>query len=159
MHLLWTLSAQATTPLATVPELDLERYQGTWYEIARFENRFERGCEGVTATYAVRDDGRVSVTNRCQEDGRVRVSKGIARRPDPSTPGVLEVSFFRPFWGDYQVIALDEGYRWSVVGTPERHDLWLLSRDPVLSPDDREEALAAAERQGFDTAALRTTEH
>ncbi len=152
--------AHAESPLATVPALDLERYAGTWYEISRFENRFEKGCEGVTATYGLRDDGKVDVTNVCRKgspDGEEKSSTGIARRPDPAVPGVLEVSFFRPFWGDYQVIALDPEYGWSVVGTPDREYLWVLSRTPSLPDDVYAGALAAAEAQGFPTDQLRPT--
>jgi apolipoprotein D and lipocalin family protein len=157
MFLSFIAAAFAREPLQTVPELDLDRYEGTWYEIARLPNRFEKGCEGVTATYAVREDGKVDVTNRCRRDGpdgREKVARGVARRPDPAVPGVLQVSFFGPFWGDYQVIALEPEYRWAVVGSPDRKYLWVLARSPSMVAADRQAALSAASAQGFDTKAL-----
>ena len=161
IFLLLACARAADPALVTVPELDLERYAGTWYEISRFENRFEKGCEAVTATYALRDDGKVGVTNVCRKgavDGEEKSSTGLARRPDPAVPGALEVSFFRPFWGDYQVIALGPDYGWSVVGTPDREYLWVLSRTPALPDDVYATALAAAEAQGFATSQLRPTQ-
>lgn len=162
IHALLSVVGLAAEPLDTVSPVDLPRYMGTWYEIARLENRFERGCEAVTATYALREDGRVDVLNLCHVgavSGRERSSHGVGRVPDPSAPGKLEVSFFGPFWGDYQIIALDTDYRWAVVGAPNRKYLWILSRTPRMDARDRDVAVSAARSQGFDVSVLRETLH
>ena len=103
------VNRDASAPLETVAKLDTARYLGRWYEIARFPNRFEKNCEGVTADYAMRDDGLISVINTCREgapDGKEKAAKGRARIVDATTNAKLEVSFFGPFWGDYWVIGL-----------------------------------------------------
>ena len=154
------LCGAVASPLTTVPALDLSRYAGAWYEIARFDNRFERGCAGVTALYTLRDDGRVDVLNRCHKggvDGPEREAHGLARLPDARFPGRLEVSFFRPFWGDYQVIALDPDYQWAVVGSPDRAFLWVLARDAMVREDTYAPGLQAASAQGFDLSRLQRT--
>lgn len=155
----WLGIARAAAPLDTV-DVDLTRYVGTWYEIARFETPFEKGCEGVTATYTVKDNGRVQVLNKCHKgaaDGPEKTAIGVAKIPDPAHSGRLRVSFFRPFWGDYQVMALGDGTAWSVVGDPSRRYLWILSRTPTLPPDAWQAATGAATAQGFDVSQLRMT--
>ncbi|MFN3834681.1 MAG: lipocalin family protein [Glycocaulis sp.] len=144
-------------PLRTVDSVDLDRYLGRWFEIARYENRFERGCAGVTADYALRDDGGIAVTNTCYQDGldgRIRTASGRARIADPASNAKLEVSFFGPFWGDYWIIDLDEDYRWAVVSEPAGRFLWILSRDPQMDEDTLSARLAWLEAQGFDTSLL-----
>lgn len=125
-------------PPVTVSEVDLSRYMGKWYEIAKLPNEFQDHCvRNTTAEYRLRDDGRVEVTNRCvTRDGAIDVASGIARRSGDDNAR-LEVSFFdilgwRPVWGDYWVIGLDRGYDWAVVGHPEREYGWILSRAPRL---------------------------
>lgn len=145
-------------PLATVAVVDLERYLGRWYEIARYDNRFERGCDGVTAEYALRGDGLISVVNTCFRDGLdgpPDEARGRARVVDGSAGAKLKVSFFGPFWGDYWVIELDEAeYQWSVVSEPRGRYLWILSRTPHMDPDVLDARLAKLEAMGFDTDAL-----
>ncbi len=151
------VNRDASIPLTTVESVDLQRYQGLWYEIARLPNRFERNCEGVTAEYALRDDGLISVVNTCREnaaDGPVRTANGRARIVDESTNAKLEVSFFGPFWGDYWVIDLAEDYSLSLVGEPQGRLLWILSRTPTISDDVFSEAIAKLESFGYDTDAL-----
>lgn len=152
----------ADPPMATVPAVDLARYAGTWHEIARYPNAFQDGsrrCEGVTASYALRPDGRVAVTNRCRD--AARGTEAVATATAYAVPGSgnarLRVSFFWPFYGDYWVIGLDPGYRWAVVGEPRRAYLWVLSRGPEMAPDDLAAALAAARAQGYDTGRLQRT--
>ena len=156
----WSLAAAAASspPLRVVPQLDLQRYTGTWYEVARLPNRFEQKCaRGVTATYALRDDGRLAVTNRCLDtEGGVREAAGIARRVADQPPSVLEVRFAPAFlswipavWGDYRVIELAAGYEHAVVGTEDRKYLWVLSRTPEMGPDVLEALLERAKAQGF----------
>ncbi len=122
----------------TVPKVDLAKYAGTWYEIAAFPILAERGCTGVTATYTVREDGEIDVLNRCRQyslDGPEDSVKGRARVVDKVTNARLEVSFFRPFWGDYWVIDLAPDYSYAVVGHPSRDYLWILARTPQLPED------------------------
>jgi apolipoprotein D and lipocalin family protein len=146
-------------PPQTVPRVDLDRYAGTWYEIASFPHRFQLGCAATTATYEPRDDGRITVKNRCRSgglDGEPRGVDGVAWAVD-ETNARLKVRFFWPFRGDYWVIALDPDYRWSVVGHPEREYLWVLSRTPQIDESLYEALLAKARAQGFDVSRLERT--
>lgn len=160
------LGACATTPagppVATVPLVDLARYTGTWFEIARFPNRFQDGhgqvCVATTATYTARPDGRIGVLNRCVDAaGTPQTAEGTAYAVEGSGDAKLRVSFFWPFHGDYWVIGLDPDYRWAVVGAPGRDYLWILSRTPSMTPGDYAEAVITASQQGFDVARLRAT--
>lgn len=125
-------------PLEPVAKVELNRYLGTWYEIAAFPQSFQKGCTATQATYALQDDGLISVTNTCRRgslDGEETVAKGRARVVDTATNAKLEVSFFGPFWGPYWVIQLGADYEYAVVGHPSRDYLWILSRSRTLSPD------------------------
>lgn len=140
----------------TVRHVDLERYAGRWHELARIPNRFQRNCAGpATADYALRADGRIDVTNRCRKkSGDVKEATGIARVVDTSTNAKLEVSFvsflgWRPFWGDYWIIGLDDDYEWVVVGHPEREYGWLLSRTADVDASTLEAMFRIAEEQGY----------
>ncbi|MFH1807509.1 MAG: lipocalin family protein [Pseudomonadota bacterium] len=139
----WAMGACATSsterlqlpPLETVAQVELSRYTGTWYEIASFPQRFQEGCTATTATYTLRDDGEIDVLNRCRKgslQGAEDTAEGRARVVDSSTGAKLEVSFFRPFWGDYWIIDLGGDYEYAVVGHPGRDYLWILSRTPTL---------------------------
>lgn len=146
-----------SVPLTTVRSVDLERYQGLWYEIARLPNSFEKDCEGVTAEYALRDDAMISVVNRCRRksaDGPVKVANGRARVVNEETKAELEVSFFGPFWGDYWILDLDADYTVSLVGEPAGRYLWILSRTPTLADDRLQEAIAKLDAFGYNTDAL-----
>lgn len=161
-------SAMANEPLDLVDSIDLERYQGRWYEIARLPNRFQDQCAGeVTAEYELLDDGRVSVTNRCRRaDGAWSEAEGIARRDrSDGREAALEVRFaprwlsWLPFvWGEYRVMVLDKQYRYALVGSDDREFLWILARQPELPDDVFNRLVAEAQRQGFDTARLSRTE-
>lgn len=147
----------------TVGQVDLARYAGTWFEAARFPTSFQDSarirCEGVSATYTQRPDGRIGVVNRCRnalDGGAERVAEGVAYSASPGNDR-LRVSFFWPFYGDYWVIGLDPGYRWAVVGAPGRDYLWILSRTPEMAPDDYAAAVEIARREGFDAARIRRT--
>lgn len=155
-------------PLRVVATVDYEKYAGTWYEIARLPNRFEKKCVGdVTATYAVRTDGRIDVKNRCREkDGIYSEAVGIARRVEGQPPSVLKVRFAPKFlswlpmvWGDYQIIELAQDYSHVIVGTPNREYLWILSRKPRMDDALYRSLLKAAESQGFSTAEMVRVEH
>ena len=146
-------------PLATIPALDLKRYLGTWYEIAKFPNSFQKKCVGfTTATYALREDGRVDVTNRCRlADGGTNVATAVARQPSGPTSPKLEVRFapaivsWLPMvWGDYWVIDLDPGYQLAAVSEPKREYLWILSRTPKVDPAAYDALLGRLAAQGLD---------
>ena len=150
--------------MQTVPAVDLSRYLGTWYEIARFPNTFQdgrgRNCVATTATYALRPDGQVAVTNRCLDanaGNAEAIATGSAYAVAGGNNARLRVTFFWPFYGDYWVIGLDPEYRWAVVGAPRRDYLWILSRTPAMTPGDYAQAVAAAAGQGFDVARLQPT--
>lgn len=147
----------------TVGQVDLTRYVGSWYEIARFPTSFQDSsrirCEYTTATYTARPDGKITVVNRCRnalDGGKESVAEGTAYSASPGNDR-LRVSFFWPFYGDYWVIGLDPDYRWAVVGAPGRDYLWILSRSAQMTPADYDAALAIARREGFDTAKLQRT--
>ncbi|MER3427442.1 MAG: hypothetical protein C4334_04955 [Pyrinomonas sp.] len=139
-----------------VSRVDLDRYVGTWYEIARYPNRFQRQCVGdTTATYELRPDGKIRVTNRCRKrDGKFDTAKGTARVVDKRTNAKLKVTFFWPFSGDYWIIDLDPDYRYAVVGAPSRKYLWILSRTPQLDEATYRRILERVAAQGFDVERL-----
>lgn len=139
-----------------VDRVDLNRYQGTWYEIARFDMWFQRGMSGCTATYTLRPDGRITVLNAGLRDGQRKTAEGVAWVPDPSQPGKLKVQFFWPFSGAYWILALDPEYRWVVIGHPSREYLWYLARDPVVTPEVRARMDAVARENGYDLTPLIT---
>ncbi|GGI19262.1 MAG: lipocalin family protein [Oxalicibacterium faecigallinarum] len=151
----------------TVPKVDLAKYVGVWYEIARFPNRFQEQCTGnVTAQYRKRSDGDIDVINRCkQKDASTDEAIGRARVADPATNARLKVRFapdwlgWIPFvWADYWIIDLADDYSYAVVGEPSREYLWVLSRSPVL-PDATYDAIVnRATEQGFDTSKLKKTQ-
>lgn len=147
--------------LQTVKQVDLDRYMGKWYEIVRLPNSFEEGLKCITAEYRLKENGKVEVRNAGTdiENGRRESSIGEAKVPDPNNaPGQLKVSFFKPFYGDYFIIELDEEYRWSLVGSPNRKYLWILSREPVLPKDIASRLMSRAEELGFELEGLIWTE-
>jgi apolipoprotein D and lipocalin family protein len=149
-------------PLEVVPSVDLTRYAGKWYEIARLPNRFQRACASdITATYTLRPDGKITVLNECrQADGRPKSAKGTARVADAKGPNTkLKVTFFWPFSGNYWIIDLDPAYRWAVVGEPGRDYLWILSRQPRLDDGLLQQIVERAKQKGFDTGKLLKTSH
>ena len=161
-------TSQPNGGLRVVPAIDYQRYAGTWYEVARLPNRFQAMCAGdVTATYTVRPDGRIDVTNRCREsNGEIREATGVARRVEGQPPSILQVRFAPAFlrflpmvWGDYQIIDLAEDYEYAVVGAPSREYLWILARRPDIDPDLYRRLSESARDQDFDTAALVKTTH
>lgn len=162
-----TANVQATSPtgeVIAVPAVDLERFVGEWYEIARIPAWFQNRCfKDTTARYQLRDDGRITVTNRClTRTGGIDQAVGLARVLDPASKSKLKVSFvsflgWRPFWGDYWVIGLDPDYRWLVVGDPKRQYGWILSRSPLMEPPQLEAAFAILERNGYGRARFALT--
>jgi apolipoprotein D and lipocalin family protein len=156
--------AQETAP-ATVPQVDLTRYVGLWYEIARYPNGFETDCAGVTAEYAQRDDGRISVTNTCHKgspDGTVKVANGVARVMENSGNARLKVKFapsWVPFaWGDYWILHLEPDYSAVLVGDPGGKYLWILAREKTLDDATLGRIKARAEELGYQSAPLVMTD-
>jgi apolipoprotein D and lipocalin family protein len=148
---------ERTSPLQVVASVDLKRYTGDWYEIARFPHRFQEGCVGSRATYSLRDDGMVTVLNQCYEgsfSGKLRTAKGKAWVVDEQTKAKLRVSFFWPFSGAYWIIDLGKDYEFAVVGHPDRTYLWILSRAKTMDEKTYREILGRLEVQGYDTARL-----
>jgi apolipoprotein D and lipocalin family protein len=157
-----TTARRGLPELTTVAHVDLQRYLGLWYEIAAFPQSFQRGCTASTATYSLRADGRIDVLNRCRKDspdGPEKVARGQARVVDRTSNAKLEVSFFRPFWGDYLIVDLGESYEYAVVGHPSRDYLWILARTPSLPPETYQAILQRLTAQGYDTNRLVRTRH
>lgn len=145
--------AQPTRPLPTVPQVDLERYTGTWYEIALLPNRFQSRCVADTQAQYTRDDEHIRVLNRCrEEDGDFAEAGGIAKVVPGSGNAKLRVSFFRPFYGDYWILALDPEYRWVLVGEEDREYGWVLSRTPRLEEATLNAVLDRAQELGYERA-------
>jgi apolipoprotein D and lipocalin family protein len=141
---------QSSSPLTSVSAVDLNRYLGTWYEIYRLPNRFEgTDCVTVSAQYALKDDGNVSVLNTCLKMDGPKVANGIAKVVPGSNNSKLKVSFFRPFYGDYWVIDLAEDYSWVLVGEPAGKYFWILARQKQLDSKLEEALLAKAEKLGY----------
>ena len=141
----------------TVGNLELNRYLGTWYEIARFPHSFERGLVGVTATYTMNENGTINVVNQGFKgslDGEISRAEGKAKVPDPDNPARLRVSFFWIFYSDYLVMELDKDYRWAVVGSSSPKYLWILSRDPVMSDTVLNEIKSRIEKRGYNISNL-----
>lgn len=165
--LIASMMGQAPGPVRTVDAVDLDRYLGDWFEIARFPNWFQRTCTGdVRATYAKRPDGRLDVINRCRKADGLTEARGVARVVDLRTSAKLKVRFapaalsFLPFvWGDYWILGLAGDYSWAVVGSPDREYLWILARTPVLDAERYGAAIAAARANGFDVERLMKTSH
>ena len=140
-----------------VKELDIEKYLGKWYEIARFDHKFERGLEGVSATYSLRKDGKIKVVNAGYKgslNGERSEATGKAKIPDPNYPSKLKVSFFLFFYGDYFVLELDQDYQWAVIGSSDDNFLWILSRTPVMEDATYENLLKNLVERGYDLGKL-----
>ena len=144
-------------PVKTVQKVDLNKYAGKWYEIARIPNKFQKSCvSNVTATYTLRDDGKINVLNKCiEEDGSVNEAEGLAQVVDGKTNSKLEVSFvsifgIHLFWGDYWIIGLDKNYDYAVIGHPDRKYGWILSRTPRLSEEKLGEAFQILKDNGYN---------
>ena len=145
--------------LEVVPRVELEKYLGKWYEIAHLPAKFQEGCDETTATYSLLENGKVSVLNECKKNGKTKTAKGTAKVVDKVTGAKLKVTFFRPFYGDYWVIKLGEGYEYAVVGTPNYKYLWILSRTPSMDNKLLSELTEFAKSKGFDTDRLIITKH
>lgn len=152
----WFTQASAqTAAVKTVDHVDLQRYAGKWYEVARIPNRFQKKCDrDVSADYSFEGDA-IKVHNSCvNAAGRITDIVGKAKVVDARSNAKLKVTFFWPFYGDYWILGLDPDYRWAVVGTPNRKYLWILSRTANLPQADMERAHRIAEQNGFSVSTL-----
>lgn len=165
---LFALTACAGGPVGNskVPEpakaVELSRYLGLWYEFARYENRFEKGCEGVTAEYALKPNGDVAVKNTCREGalgGPIKTSEGKGVPAGDPQGAKLKVSFFGPaLMTNYWVLDRGEAYEWAIVGEGSGRFLWILTREPTLTATRRAELIDRVRAMGYDTSLLRYTQ-
>ena len=140
--------------LEVVPHVELEKYLGKWYEIAHLPAKFQEGCNETTATYTLSKDGSISVLNQCTKNGKMKQAKGKAKVVDKNSNAKLKVTFFWPFYGDYWIIKLGNNYDYSVVGTPNRKYLWILSRTPQMDDNLYSQIIEYVKSKGFDTNKL-----
>jgi len=148
--------------VVAVKEFELDRYLGTWYEIARLDHSFERGLDNITAEYSLRDDGGVKVINRgfSKEDNEWQQAEGKAYFVDNADTGYLKVSFFGPFYGSYVIFELDKNnYQYAFISGPNTSYLWLLARTPQVDRKITEQFIQQAQKLGFDTSKLIYVEH
>jgi len=142
--------------------VDLQRYVGLWYEMARYENPFERHCEAVTAAYRALPDGTIEVINSCHKTdvgGPLKVAKGRAKVVPGSQDAKLKVSFFGPFYGDYWVLDHADDYSWSIVGEPSGRYLWILTRQVGPDAATRDLLQTRVKSLGYDMSLIRQTAH
>jgi len=154
-----TLNAQSQT-LQTVPYVDLQKYQGKWYEIASYPQRFQKGCHCTTAEYTLSSEGFVIVENKCNKDsvtGKLSYIKGKAFVVKNSGNAKLKVQFFWPFKGKYWIIDLADDYSYAVVSHPNRKYLWILSRTPKMTNAVYQQIISRLKEKGFDLSKIQLT--
>lgn len=166
--LLASCAGTSSQPLATEERVEVNRYTGKWYEIARYPKWFQRGCESATAEYSKNPDGSIRVLNTCiRKDGSTRSIEGLAKPVDASESR-LQVSFPGNWYsklipvpkdGNYWIIDVSSDYRQAIVGTPDRKSLWFLSRSSSIPSRDFERMKTTAARQGFDLSKLKMDAH
>lgn len=142
---------------SVVDNFDVDKYLGQWYEIARFDHSFERGMQGVTATYSYREDGKIKVVNNGYKDslnGVFSEAIGKAKIPNVNEPSKLKVSFFWIFYGDYFVLDIDKDYQWALVGSKSDKYLWILSRTPQIDDSLYSLLLDKLKTRGYDVNKL-----
>lgn len=138
-----------------VPKFELDRFLGQWYEIARYDHKFERGLNRVTAEYSMRDDGKVRVLNTGYKDGVKQTAEGKAKVVNPELgDGYLKVAFFWIFYADYRVLLIDEDYQYALIGSKKDNYLWIMSRTPSIDEETRTILLEEAQSRGYDTNRL-----
>jgi lipocalin len=155
-------SCKAPQDLPTVKFVDLKKYTGTWYEIARLPNRFEKGLTCISATYTLKENGEIKVLNQghlLENTSEKSQATGKAWIPDSNYPGRLKVQFFWPFAGDYYIIHLDDDYQYVLVGSPNRKFLWVLSKTKQLEETIYSKLLKIAEEQGFEVSTIIKVNH
>lgn len=160
IKLLWLVifisACSSNKDLPIVDAVDLDRYTGKWYEIARLPQSFEKDCACVTAEYEILSENKVQVKNTCWDttSNKYKVSKGSAKPMEGFNNAALDVQFFWPFSGGYYVMALDSDYNYALVGNPNRKYLWILSREPQLDATTLDSLKTIAEKNGYDLSSL-----
>jgi apolipoprotein D and lipocalin family protein len=157
LSIMFYFSAHSQSKPSVVSSVDLKKYTGTWYEIARLPNSFERKLKCITANYSIREDGKITVLNKghyITDPEKVSSAKGVAWVPDKNSPAKLKVQFFWPFSGDYWIIYLEKDYRYVLVGDPSFKYLWILSRDKKMDSTTYQMLLKTAIENGFDIKPL-----
>lgn len=139
---------------STTPTLDIRRFMGRWYEIARYEHRFEKGMTHVSATYTLSGNGKIEVLNEGLKEGKHKQIKGRAKQPNPQDPGKLKVSFFLWFYSDYYVLYIDPEYRYLLVGSSSDKYLWIMSREKSLAKETLDQLIDKLRMRGYDTDKL-----
>jgi apolipoprotein D and lipocalin family protein len=147
--------------VVAIKQFNKEKYLGKWYEIARFDFRFERNLNNTTAQYSINDDGTIKVVNRGYnyEKEKWEEATGVAKFVGELDVAMLKVSFFRPFYGGYNVIAIDSGYKYALVCGNKLNYLWILSRENTIPEDIKQNYLGIGEKLGFNTSTLIWVEH
>jgi apolipoprotein D and lipocalin family protein len=135
-------------------KFDVRRFMGKWYEIARYDHRFEKGMTHVTATYSLQENGSIKVKNEGYKNGKHKEVEGRAKQPNPVDPGKLKVSFFLWFYSDYYVLDIDPDYRYVLIGSSSDKYLWIMSRDKTLSKEKQAELFDKLRVRGYDTEKL-----
>jgi apolipoprotein D and lipocalin family protein len=164
-NILWLVlllsACSSNENLLIVNSVDLEKYTGKWYEIARLPQSFEKNCACVTAEYAILSESKVEVKNTCWDttSNKFKVSEGAAKPIKDLNNAGLSVQFFWPFSGGYYVMALDSNYKYALIGNPNRKYLWILSRTPSLEKSRLDSLKSIAEKNGYDLSSLIETEH
>ncbi|MGL4331888.1 MAG: lipocalin family protein [Bacteroidales bacterium] len=154
---IFTIFSMDAQTKPSVNELDLKRYMGLWYEIARFDNWFEKDLVAVTARYTLKPDGNIEVLNSGRvktPDGKLKASKGKAKQPDPMNPRELKVSFFLWFYSDYNILMLGPDYEYALIGSNSDKYLWILSRTPKIEKKTLTRILDYAESLGYNVSKL-----
>ena len=142
-----------------IQNFDLSKYLGKWYEIARTDNRFEKNCKNVTANYSLRDDGGVNVLNTCSTKNKDKTAKARAYFKKSQNIGSLKVTFFWPFYGDYNIVFVDKDYQYAIVDGGSKKYLWILSRTKTIDKKILDNLLDISKKNGFDIQSLIHTEH
>lgn len=155
VSLFFVSCATKQTDVKTVEKVDSQRYLGDWYEIARYEHRFQKDCKNVKANYSLRDDKKIQVVNSCTKisTNEFKDAKAVAYSVD-ETNSKLKVSFFRPFYGDYWILDLDKDYKYAIIGTPTKEYLWILSREKIMDKELLNKLLTKITAMGFDKSKL-----
>ena len=162
-----TIARQGPSGNANVPEpakaVELDRYLGRWYELARYEFGYQKDCEAVTADYRLLENGQVGVVNSCREgavDGPLKQAEAKGKIVEGSNNAKLKLSFFGPFYvGNYWVLDHADDYSWSIVGEPSGRNLWILSREANVTQEQRQALYNRARELGYDLSLLRETKH
>ena len=139
---------------STIETLDVARFMGKWYEIARYDHRFEKDMTNVSATYTLLDNGRIEVLNAGYKNGEYKEIKGKAKQPNPDDPGKLKVSFFLWFYSDYYILDIAPDYSHVIIGSSTDKYLWIMSREPVLPDNILSELIEKIHQRGYDTDRL-----